>query len=126
MPKRGNLGKSVLGGWISFQMNRIGECRGFWLSGCDEIINSGLMGIATGQSFVFVGLTGEVRRLVSGIIDLPTDVALMHFATANVKECNDKTPTPARIEPATLGRSGWGWQSGLRFRTPILFRRPSS
>jgi hypothetical protein len=76
---------------ISYEMKRIGDSGFLGLSGCDEIINSDLMGIATGQSFVFVGLTGEVRCLVSGIIDLHSDIVLMHFATANVKECNGKS-----------------------------------
>jgi hypothetical protein len=49
MPKRGGLGVSALRAAISREMKRIDERQFRGLGYCDEIVNSALMEIATGQ-----------------------------------------------------------------------------
>src|ERR1019366_4797464 len=91
MPRRGELGVSALRAAISREMKRIDERQLRGASYCDEIVNTALMEIATGQSLCFMVFGGGRREEGLQSVGYGLVNAVMNHTTAKVEECNSKT-----------------------------------
>jgi len=143
MPRRGELQVSALRAAISREMNRIDERQFLDASYCDEIVNTALMEIATGESLRWQGLEADDEEWRLAISDLRVSQRMLNLTTVTAEECNGSCGDgamrrPAGRNPATthkfipannasVGRRRQcsEWRLTQWFHIPILFRRPS-
>jgi hypothetical protein len=93
MPRRSELRVSALRAAISREMNRIDERQFLDASYCDEIVNTALMEIATGESLRWQGLEADDEEWRLAISDLRVSRRMLNLTTVTAEECNGLNAT---------------------------------